>query len=436
MAEITKDCENAVAILPANSEALRNSDVHFYFRQESSFYYLTGFDEPDAIAVFRNIAGKKEYILFVRPKDLEKEIWTGFRAGVEGAKSVFKADRAYTIDEFESQFLNLVSGADKVFYSFAKTQNKNGVELLDQKMIRLLDHYRQSLGRTGKPQLPIYDTQMILGEMRIFKSPEEIERMRRVSLITALAHKETMCVTKPGLNERQIEGFIEFQFKNRGADRMGYNSIVASGSNATVLHYVENNRMMKDGELLLIDAGAEMEYYGADITRTFPVSAKFSKEQKEIYSIVLEIQKECVRMARPGATLTSIHQFAVDALTDAMLKLNFLNGDKKQIIQSLQYKKYYPHGTGHLLGMDVHDVGLYQTDGKPRLLEPGMIFTVEPGFYVLAQDNSVPANYRGIGIRIEDDVLITAEGHEVLTKEVPKEVSDLESIIGSKAWPE
>jgi Xaa-Pro aminopeptidase len=281
--------------------------------------------------------------------------------------------------------------------------------------------------------MPIHDTQEAIGEMRLFKSPEEVERLRIAGKISAKAHCEAMARCRAGMNEYQIEALLEFVFRNAGCERHGYPSIVASGHNATILHYIENNRVMQDGELLLIDAGGEYDYYTADITRTFPVNGKMSEPQRQIYDIVLQVQKECLKMARPGATLASIHSFAVDALTDAMISLKFLNGDRKRLVETLAYKKYYPHGTGHFLGMDVHDIGLYQIDGQPRRLEPGMCFTVEPGFYVLHDDATVPTQYRGIGVRIEDDVLITPEGCEILTSDVPKDVGEMSALIGSKS---
>ena len=432
--EIAKDAENSIAIVPANIEAYRANDTHFKFRQDSNFYYLTGFDEPDAIAVFRNVRGKKEFILFVRPKDLEKEIWNGYRAGVDGAVTKYGADKAYSIDQFDKEFSRLLEGTDRLYYSFRRVPAFNGVEELDTKVMRLLNDYRASLGRTGRGLVQIHDSHEVLGEMRIYKSPEEVDRMRRAAVISAKAHTEVMSRIRPGLYEYQIEGLIDFIFRNEGADRPGYNSIIAGGFNATILHYVENNRRLNDGDLLLVDAGAEIEYYGADITRTFAVNGKMTREQRELYDITLRIQKECVKMARPGTTLAAIHQFAVEQLTDAMVALKFLNGDRKKLIETLAYKRYYPHGTGHLLGMDVHDIGLYQKDGQPRKLEPGMIFTIEPGFYVLHDDANVPERYRGIGIRIEDDILITADSNEVLTAGVTKEVDEMSSLAGSKPW--
>lgn len=435
LSEIAKVCEGAVAIVPAHPELIRNNDVHFKFRQDSNFHYLTGFSEPDAIAVFRNVGGNKEFILFVRPKDIEKEIWTGYRCGIDAAVGEFGADRAYPVADFDAQMLKLLSGAERVYYSFHKTLHINGVEFLDQKILRLLDSHRTAMGRTGRGFLPIHDANEILSEMRLFKAPEEVERLRKAGQISAKAHCEAMARCRPGLYESQIEGLLEFVFRNEGSERHGYPSIVAGGANATILHYVENNQRLRDGELLLIDAGAEFDYYTGDITRTFPINGKLTPAQREIYDIVLDVQKECIKMAKPGATLAAIHSFAVEALTGAMLSLKLLSGDRKKIIEGLGYKKYYPHGTGHFLGLDVHDAGYYQVNGEPRKLEAGMAFTIEPGFYVLHDDLSASEKYRGIGVRIEDDIIITSEGCEVLTSGVPKDVADMTSIIGTKPWP-
>jgi Xaa-Pro aminopeptidase len=432
---ISQTHENFLVIIPANSEAIRNHDVHYKFRQDSNFFYFTGFEEPNSIAVLRRAQGKDSYVLFVREKDLSKEIWTGFRAGPEGAIKIYQADLAYTLDNFEVKLKELLKGVEAIYYSFKRTNNKNGVEFLDDKILRILNEHRLSLGRTGLGMLPIFDFSQVAGELRIYKSKEEIENIKKACNITARAHTEVMARTKPGLYEYQIEALLEYIFLNEGCLRHGYPSIVASGANATILHYVENNEMLKDGDLLLVDAGGEYNYYSADITRTFPINGKFTEKQAEIYKIVLEVQKECIKMVRPGQTLLSIHEFAVKELTKAMITLGFLDLSLESAIQSLAYKKYYPHNTGHLLGMDVHDAGLYYKNGEPRKLESGFCFTIEPGFYILENDLNVDEEYRGIGIRIEDDILVTEDGYEVLTKLAPKEMSDLTAIIGTKKWP-
>ncbi len=432
---MSKQAENSVVIVPGHPELIRNHDVHFKFRQDSNLFFLTGFTEPDAIAVFRNIRGKKDFILFVNPKDLAKEIWTGYRAGVEGAVSKFGASRAYSVAEFDSVMETALEGADRIYYQFFNSLNRNGVEYLDQKILRLMNLVRLKAGRTGKGMAPLFDVSELLGDMRLFKSPEEIQLMKKASDISARAHTEAMARTKPGLYEYQIEALLEFVFTNEGCARHGYPSIVASGINSTILHYVENNHQLKDGDLLLIDAGGEFEYYTSDITRTFPVNGKFTSEQKELYKITLDVQKECINLAKPGMSMFGIHSFAVGELTKAMIALKFIQGmSLQQAVETSAYKKYYPHGTGHFLGMDVHDIGLYQKNGEPRKLEAGMAFTIEPGFYVLHDDLSVPEKYRGIGIRIEDDVIITPSGCDVLTSGVPKEMDEMCSMIGSKKW--
>jgi Xaa-Pro aminopeptidase len=419
--------ENAVAIVPSNSEVIRNDDVHYKFRQDSSFFYLTGFDEPDSYAVFRNIGGKKEYILYVRPRDKEREIWDGYRAGVDGAVKKYGADRAHVVGDFKGHFADLFKGADRVYYTL-RTRSENHV-------LAMLDDYRRAQGRSGKGLLPIHDVKEIIGEMRIRKGPEELDRLRKAGAIAAEAHKLAMMCCQPGVYEYQVEALIEYCFKMNGSERIGYGSIVASGSNSTILHYVNNDQRLKEGDLLLIDAGAEYNYLTSDITRTFPVSGEFSPQQRRIYDIVLDVQKSCLALAKPGTTLVQIHNHAVERLTEAMIDLKFLSGNRDDLIRSLAYKRFYPHGTGHLLGMDVHDIGLYTIDGKPRPLEPGMVFTIEPGFYVQPDDESVPSEYRGIGVRIEDDVVITASGCEVLTADVPKEADEMCALIGTKPWP-
>jgi Xaa-Pro aminopeptidase len=284
------------------------------------------------------------------------------------------------------------------------------------------------MGRSGRPMLAIDDPNALLGEMRMFKSKDEIESMRRACQITANAHKKAMIETKPGMNEFEVEALIDYEFRRQGAQRVGYGSILAGGKNACCLHYRANNEVLRDGDLVLIDAGAEYDYYTSDITRTFPVGRAFSKEQATIYDLVLKSQMECIAMAKPGTTLAAIHRHASEVLVEGMLSLGLMKGKVDEIITSGQVKRFYPHGTGHWLGMDVHDVGLYQVNGEPRKLEPGMMFTIEPGFYVQPDDKDAPSAYKGIGIRIEDDILITSGGCEVMTSGVPKARDEIEAL--------
>jgi Xaa-Pro aminopeptidase len=411
--------ENAVFVLPAAKEVLRNPDVTFPFRQESNFFYLTGFEEPEAWVV---ILPTGKLVMFVRRRDPVMEIWEGARYGTEGALKVFGADEAYLTDEFPKKFPELLKGVEKVYYR-AHLDEEN-----DRIVMAALEEYRRAYGRSGRPLLPIADPNAMIAEMRLFKSKEEVEAMRKACSITAAAHKAAMIETKPGMNEFEVEALIDYQFRKQGAQRVGYGSIVAGGVNACCLHYRANNEALRDGDLLLIDAGAEYNYYTSDITRTFPVGRVFSKEQAAIYDLVLKAQTECIALAKPGATLPQIHRHATETLVKGAISLGLIEGDVDEIISSGKVKRLYPHGTGHWLGMDVHDVGLYQIDREPRKLEPGMMFTIEPGLYIQPDDLESPESYRGIGIRIEDDILITIGGCEVMTAGVPKKREEIEAL--------
>jgi Xaa-Pro aminopeptidase len=415
----------AVFIFPAAEETLRNPDVHHPFRQESNFQYLSGFEEPEAFLVLapaKSAPGSHRMVLFVRHRDPEKEMWEGERYGVEGAQSVFGADEAYTIDEFDKKLPEIVTGAERVYYRIGLN------EQVDRRVLASLEIHRRSLGRSGKSLAPIGDPNEAVGEMRLFKSPEEVELLRKACQITALAHKTAMKDVRPGMKEYEIEALIDYTFRRHGCARLGYGSIVAGGVNATCLHYRANNDTLKDGELLLVDAGGEYGYYTSDITRTFPIGRGFTPAQARVYDIVLKAQKECVAMTKPGVTLPQIHRRAVELLTEGMLELGLLKGSRDELIKTSAFRRFYPHSTGHWLGMDVHDAGLYNRDGAPRALEPGMCFTIEPGFYVQPGDKDAPAEYRNIGIRIEDDILVTSTGHEVLTKDAPKERAEIEAL--------
>ena len=405
-------------------ENYRNPDVTFPFRQESNFYYLTGLQEAEASLVLIPSSTKGDYktILFMLPKDREKEMWTGERYGVEGALQVFGADEAYPCDEFEKKLPELLKTADQVYYRIGLD------ETIDRKILAALEVFRRSLGRSGKSMAPILDPNSVLGEMRLFKSPEEIEIMKSACSISAQAHKTLMKEVKPGMNEFEVEALLNYLFRKNGCQRIGYGSIVAGGKNSTCLHYTFNNEVLKDGDLLLIDAGGEVDYYSADITRTFPVGKKFSESQTKSYELVLKSQLECIAMTRPGVKLPEIHKHASEVLIDGFLSLGLLKGSRSEIFEKAIHKRFYPHNTSHWLGMDVHDVGLYSLNGEPRELKPGMVFTIEPGFYVQPNDRDVAEEYKNIGIRIEDDILVTQQGCEVLSKEAPKSISDIEAL--------
>ena len=414
----------AVFILPSNAEVLRNPDVPYPFRQESNFQYLSGFDEPESFLVLAPSkgAGSHRMALFVRRRDPTREMWDGERYGIEGATRVFGADEAHAIDEFEAELPELLSGAEKVYYRLGQSEE------VDRRVLGVLESYRRSLGRTGKPLAPISDPNELIGEMRLFKSPEEAEILRKACQISALAHKAAMKEARPGMNECEIEALIDYTFRKNGCQRVGYGSIVAGGKNAACLHYRANNETLRENDLLLIDAGGERDYYTADITRTFPVGRSFTKAQSTAYDLVLKAQKSCIDMAKPGARLPDIHQHACEVITEGLLSMGLLKGDKNELVKNDGFKRFYPHGTSHWLGMDVHDVGLYHKNGQPRELEAGMCFTIEPGFYVQPEDAEMAGEYRGVGIRIEDDILVTPNGCEVLTKDAPKERSDIEAL--------
>jgi Xaa-Pro aminopeptidase len=428
-----RDClmaghSGAAFILASNLELIRNYDVTYPFRQDSSLYYLTGWDEPDSFMVLIPSAdhpGRNyKMVLFVPPRDPEREMWDGERHGVEGAVAVFGADEAYPTAEFAKRMPVLLKGVEKVFYRIGMPHH----ERTDRMVLDTFEQTRKLFGRSGRGLPDLQDPLQVIGEMRLYKGPEEVEILRRACTITANAHKQAMIDTRPGMNERDIEAIVEYHFRRGGSQRNGYWSIVAAGRNATCLHYRSNNDTLRDGDLLLIDAGAEFDYYTSDITRTFPVGRKYSEAQAKVYDLVLKAQLGAIAMAKPGATLPSIHAHVVETLVDGFLSLGLLQGSPAEIIQTNAFKRFYPHNTSHWLGSDVHDAGLYQKNGEPRRLEPGMVFTIEPGFYVQPLDREAPAAYRDIGIRIEDDILVTKTGCENMTAGVPKARDEIEAL--------
>ena len=417
---------DAVFIFPANPDLIRNSDVHHPYRQESSFYYLCGFDEPNSFLVLappsKSHPTGPRMILFTAPRDPEKEMWEGERYGIEGAQAVFGAQEAYPVSEFDKKLLEILAGAERVFYRLGLNPE------MDRRVLAVLESFRMSQGRSGKAMVPIADPSLPVGEMRLFKDQAEIALMRKGCQISALGHREAMKQIRPGMNECELEALVDYLFRKEGCARLGYGSIVAGGKNAACLHYRFNNDTLRDEELVLIDAGGEYGYYSADITRTFPVGKRFTPAQARAYSLVLKAQKAGIAMAMPGAKLPDIHKHVCEVMIDGLLSLGLLKGKLDEILSSGEYRRFYPHNTSHWLGMDVHDVGLYYQDGTPRRLEPGMVFTIEPGFYVQPSDTAVPAEYRNMGIRIEDDILITANGCENLTALAPKEIAEIEAL--------
>jgi len=423
--QFLRKTKGGVAIFPAAPNALRNNDVHHPYRQDSNFFYLTGFEEPNALCLL-SPESKTPFQMFVEPRNKTKELWEGKILGPEGAKHRLGADAAFPSTPgqfFDEALIEALKEAETVYY-------RVGVQPeMDSRVFRLLATACQKLGRTGRALWPIVDPESILGEMRLVKTAAEQQRLQVAADITAEGHVAAMRTAKPHMFEYELEAILHHAFRVHGAGRAGYSSIVASGPNACVLHYVQNDRRMSGRDLLLIDAGAEFDYYTADITRVCPVGGTFSEPQREIYEAVLTAQKEGIRLARPGKTVQAIHQTTVEVLVEELKRLKVLKGPTKKLIESRTYSTFYPHGTGHWLGMDVHDIGTYYVERyqNHRKLEPGHVLTIEPGLY-FSPDSPGPARYKGIGVRIEDDVLITANGCKVLTVKAPKEIEEIESL--------
>ncbi len=416
--------KGSALILAAHPEHLRNDDVHYPYRQDSNLYYLTGFEEPQSILLFRP-GHTPETVMFVRKKDLERETWDGFRYGPELTEKEFQIDKVYLIDEFTKIAPQLLKEIDQLYYRMYKNSWS------DSLVQETLEALRISQGRTGQGYMTVHDSQLLLGEMRLIKSEYELTNLREACEITAQGHIAAMKFTKPGVNERQVQGVIAQSFYMKGAAREGYNYIVAAGASSTTLHYNFNDQPCKNGDVLLIDAGAEYNYYTGDVTRTFPVNGKFTEEQALVYQAVLNVQAKIIEMIKPGLIFKTLQETTINMLIESMLTLGLLSGRKDDIMASQAYKRFYPHGVSHWLGMDVHDAGLYVKKGESRPLETNMCFTVEPGLYIRADDETVPKKFRGIGVRIEDNIRVTSSGCEVMTSSAPKEISDLEKIVGT-----
>jgi len=425
-AKLIEKIGGGVAIFTSAPISIRANDIDYEYRQDSDFYYLTGFEEPESVCVLVANNGHSKFILFVRPRDKEREVWDGKRAGTQGAIREFGADEAYSIKQLDEILPKLLDTADKLYYSLGKE------EWFDKKILRLMRYYKRMRPRSGKGPSAIIDPSEIIHEMRLFKSDEEVEVLQQAVSIAAEAHIEAMKTVRPGMFEYEIEALIEFIFRKSGATGPAYPTIVASGPNATTLHYNSNRRRIEDGDLLLVDAGAEYRYYCSDITRTYPANGKFTAEQKTIYNIVLGAQLAAIEMIKPGVSFIDIHNKAVEVIVDGLLRIGLLRGNSEEIIKDEGYKKFFMHRTGHWLGMDVHDVGNYKVDDQWRKIEPGMIMTVEPGIYIPEETEGVPPRYWNIGVRIEDDVLVTEEGCRVLSARVPKLVDEIESLMAQQ----
>ena len=414
----------AVCVIPSTRVAIRNNDVEHDYRQDSDLYYLTGVDEPHTVLVLSTVDPERESALFLRPRNPEREVWDGPRLGVDGAKDLgFQA--AFEITELRAKLPSFFANAETVFYRLGRDRR------MDQRVLAAVDvaRHRHRFGESFPTAF--VDPAVHLHESRLVKSPAEQDTMRRAASVTAKAHAAAMQVAKPGAYEYEVEAEILGVFRAAGCERAAYGSIVGSGRNATILHHRRNDRRMQKDELLLIDAGCELDYYACDVTRTFPISGAFTPAQRQIYDLVLAAQEACIELVSPGATLTQIHDRALRVLTAGLIELGLVQGPLEQAIEEERYKPFYMHRTSHWLGMDVHDVGPYYDRGEPRQLAPGYVLTIEPGLYI-GENADVDERWRGIGVRIEDDLLVTDDGHENLTAAIPKDADELERILASR----
>ena len=415
--------KDGIAVIPTASTRVRSRDTDYPYRPDSDFYYFTGFSEPNAVMILAPGREDGSFILCLREKNPLTEIWDGHMEGLNGVKKNYEADQSFDIEDLETILSSLFLGRQKVFFTLGQD------EVLDKILMKSFNAVRAGQRRGGVVPSEIQALEPLVHEMRLIKSKYEISLMKKSAKISVDAHKQIFENCKPGVFEYQIEADIIHEFGKHGAVP-AYTSIVASGQNACTLHYISNRDKMKSGQLLLTDAGCENEMYAADITRTIPVSGEYSKEQKEIYELVLEVQKNAINSIKPGQTFEGLQSDAIKGLTKGLKKLGLLKGRVDQLIKSEAYKDFYMHGIGHWLGMDVHDVGSYMDQkGKSRKFENGMVLTIEPGIYISKKNKNVPTEYRGIGIRIEDDVLVTKSGCDVLTKALPKEIGEIESIM-------
>ncbi|WP_122754980.1 Xaa-Pro aminopeptidase [Pseudomonas viridiflava] len=416
---------NSIAILPAAAVAIRNRDVEHVYRQDSDFQYLSGFPEPEAVVVL--IPGREygEYVLFCRERNAERELWEGLRAGQEGAIRDFGADDAFPISDIDDILPGLIEGRDRVYSAMGSNPE------FDRHLMEWVNVIRSKAHLGAQPPNEFVALDHLLHDMRLYKSAAEIKVMRGAAQISARAHVRAMQACRAGLHEFSLEAELDYEFRKGGAKMPAYGSIVASGRNACILHYQQNDAALKDGDLVLIDAGCEIDCYASDITRTFPVSGTFSPEQKAIYELVLKSQYAAFEAIGPGKHWNQAHEATVQVITAGLVELGLLQGDVNQLIEDEAYKAFYMHRAGHWLGMDVHDVGEYKVGGEWRVLEVGMALTVEPGIYVSPDNLNVAKKWRGIGVRIEDDVVVTKKGCELLSGDVPKTVAEIEALMAA-----
>ena len=413
----------SVAILPTSKEAVRNRDVHHPFRPDSDFYYLTGFAEPEAVLVLVPGRTHGEYILFCREKDTTKEMWDGYRAGLEGAVADFGADDAFPITDLDDILPGLLEERERVFFAMGSDPT------FDKRVSDWVSQIRSRARAGVHGPIEFLALDHFLHDMRLYKSRAETTMMRRAARLSAAAHVELMRQCEPGMHEYQLASLFRHHCQMNGADQLAYPSIVGGGNNGCILHYVENSEALQDGDLVLIDAGCELGYYASDITRTFPVNGRFSDPQRALYELVLEAQLAAIDKVRPGNHWNDPHRAAVRVLTKGLLKLGLLRGTLAKALKAESYTRFFMHRTGHWLGMDVHDVGDYKVDGHWRELERGMVLTIEPGLYIPRGSKGVAKKWQGIGIRIEDDVLVTSKGPDVLSRDAPKTVEQIEALM-------
>lgn len=411
--------KDSIALISAAPERIRNRDAHYPYRQDSDFAYLTGLDEPDAVLALVPSRKSAEVVLFLRSRDPDRERWDGERLGPERAPAALLVDDAFPIEDIDDILPGLIEGRSRVFYHFGRDPG------FDQHVLQWLERIRAQVKQGARPPHEFIDLGHCLHDLRLFKSRAEIQVMRESARIAGLAHRACMRAIRPGQNEADVQAEFEYVLRKHQAVN-AYEPIVGAGPNACVLHYRSNRSPIRDGDLLLLDGGAEYQWYASDITRTYPANGRFSAPQRQIYELVLAAQHAAIREARPGRPFTAMHDAAVRTLAKGLIELELLTGTLREVLTEHRYRRFYMHKTGHWLGLDVHDVGDYRVHDQPRVLEPGMVLTIEPGLYFAADDDTIPEAYRGIGVRIEDDVLITKWEPDILTADVPKTVAEIE----------
>ena len=426
---IEKMGRGGVAIFASTPPAIWNHDTEYLYRPDPNFYYLTGFEEPDSICVIAPDHPKHQYILFVRPKDKQAEIWNGKRVGVKDARKRYGADKAYPIEKFGEKIGKYLQGTERLYYSLGSNPD------VDTEILARFTQSVKSRIRSGKGFDTLVDPSPILSELRLIKNKTELERTRLATEITVAGHVAAMKAVRPGLYEYELEALVESTFRMNGANSVAFPTIVASGANATTLHYTTNDCLIEDETLVLIDAGAEYGRYAGDVTRTFPANGTFTEAQRDIYQIVLDAHYAIIDSIRPGVPIDEPHQKSIELLTEGMLSLGLLEGKAKKLIKKEAYRQFYMYRIGHMLGLDVHDVNcVHEPNGDSKTFQPGMVMTIEPGLYVDEDTEDVPPAYLGIGVRIEDDILITENGCEVLTDGVPKEIDEVEALVQQRKW--